>query len=500
VFRPQSYTTGRSRAGSIAAAIVIRSETRHFSRYIPTDAESILGSITDGFFALDAEWRFLYVNKRAERFVQKNATELLGKVIWDVFPEAIGTAFQISYERARNKHSAVSFEAYYPPLAAWFAVKAYPTEYGGLAVYFRDITAEKKTALALRDSEERFRATFEQAPVGIALVDRDGRWLHVNHRLCEILGYTRKELLARNFQEITYLADLPVDLEQMEQTLRGEIHSYAMEKRYFRKGGALVWCHLTVSLVRAADQTPKYFISIIEDISARKEAESMLAGAAHELRLPLSHIKGFVSSLRQADVEWKASTRREFLKQIESEADRLEVLIEDLLERATRARSSARRRRSTIAPRLLVETSLERVRAELKDREIVISVPCDLPNVEVDVPSMERTLANLVHNAHKYSPSNKPVFISARVSDGDSTLEIDIDDCGPGVPMQDRERVFEPFYRRESAAHSSVPGKGLGLAICRSIIRSHAGRIWVEDRPGGGARFVVALPIKTRTK
>src|SRR5262249_32497289 len=87
----------------------------------------------------------------------------------------------------------------------------------------------------VRESEERFRARCEQAPIGIGHVDRVGRWLRVNRRLCEILGYTRTELLARSFQDITFLADLPLQLDQMEQILLGEIHSYEMDKRCLRK-------------------------------------------------------------------------------------------------------------------------------------------------------------------------------------------------------------------------------------------------------------------------
>ena len=497
-------TRSRAAARRLTARLIVissdtrSSDTRAFTCYVPVDAETILASITDGFFALDAEWRFAYLNRQAERLIQHTASEVLGRVIWDVYPEGINSAYQAAYERALAKRTPVTFEAYYPPLATWFAMKAYPTEHGGLAVYFHDVTTEKQTAIALRESEERFRATFEQAPVGIALVDPQGRWLHVNRRLCEILGYSRKELLARRFQEITYLADLPVDLEQMEQTLRGEIRSYDMEKRYLRKGGNLVWCHLTMALVRAPDESPKYFVAIIEDISGRKEAEAVLGGAAHELRLPLSHIKGFVSSLRRRDVSWDAPIRSDFLREIEYESDRLGVLIGDLLERANTGRSGNRRRRVPVSPRGLAYASLERVRSELNGRDVVVDVPEGLPLLAVDEPTMERVLANLIHNAHKYSPLDKPVRVSAHVVK--RMLELCVEDHGLGVPEQDRERVFEPFYRRDPVAQSAIPGKGLGLAICRSIVTAHAGRIWAEDRPGGGARFVVALPFRRSGK
>ncbi|HEY9747754.1 MAG TPA: PAS domain S-box protein [Allocoleopsis sp.] len=134
----------------------------------------------------------------------------------------------------------------------------------------------------LRESEQRFRATFEQAAVGIAHVGLDGRWLRVNQKLCSIVGYDRLELLNSTFQEITYPADLNADLERVQQVLAGIIPTFSMEKRYIRRDGSLIWVNLTVSLVREADR-PKYFISVIEDISERRQAEAKLQESLKKL-------------------------------------------------------------------------------------------------------------------------------------------------------------------------------------------------------------------------
>lgn len=138
---------------------------------------------------------------------------------------------------------------------------------------------QRKLAL-LRESEARFRATFEQAAVGIAHVASDGRWLMVNQRLCEILGYAEEELLGHTFQEITWPEDLDKDLSQVASLLRGEISTYSMEKRYIGKGGRIVWAMLTVSLVRGTQGGSAYFISVIEDIGVRKAAEVKLREGA----------------------------------------------------------------------------------------------------------------------------------------------------------------------------------------------------------------------------
>jgi PAS domain S-box-containing protein len=136
-----------------------------------------------------------------------------------------------------------------------------------------DITERRRIEEVLRESEERFRATFEHAAVGAAQVGIDGRWLRVNRRLCEILGYEREELLEMKFQDITYPEDLDENLEQMRLLLEGDLQTYTTEKRYMKKDGSAVWVNLTVSLVRGTSGEPGYFISVVEDISERKKTE-----------------------------------------------------------------------------------------------------------------------------------------------------------------------------------------------------------------------------------
>ncbi|MDP1683460.1 MAG: EAL domain-containing protein [Burkholderiales bacterium] len=152
-----------------------------------------------------------------------------------------------------------------------------------------DAEVRRRAEHEAKESEERFRATFSQAAVGIAQVAPDGRWLRVNQRLCDIVGYSEAELLGKTFQDITYADDLESDLEYVRQILADEIRTFTMEKRYIRKDGTLVWINLTVSLVRAADGSPKYFISVIEDITRRKATEAQLMHLAthdHLTHLP----------------------------------------------------------------------------------------------------------------------------------------------------------------------------------------------------------------------
>ena len=160
--------------------------------------------------------------------------------------------------------------------------KGKPDEYQGTG---RDITARKAAEDALRESEARFRGIFENAAVGMARVALDGSWLEVNDQLCEITGYTRDELLAKTFQDITHPGDLEADLDYLRKLLAGEISRYSVDKRYIRKDGGIVWIALTVTVQRDALGVPLYFISIVRDITERKEAEEALRESEERFRI-----------------------------------------------------------------------------------------------------------------------------------------------------------------------------------------------------------------------
>jgi diguanylate cyclase (GGDEF)-like protein/PAS domain S-box-containing protein len=166
--------------------------------------------------------------------------------------------------------------------------------------------AQAEAARATVEATKRFAATFEQAAVGIAHVSPDGDFLLVNDRFCEIAGHDRAELIAGGFQQITHPDDLEADLGNLAALTAGEIPHYAMEKRYIRKDGTLVWINLTVSIVRNADGTPDFFVSVIEDISARKEAET---AASQDALTGLPNRRWLLNRL-SAELERQSLTRQ----------------------------------------------------------------------------------------------------------------------------------------------------------------------------------------------
>ena len=182
-------------------------------------------------------------------------------------------------------------------------------------------TARMQVEEKLRQSEQQSRATFNQAAVGIAHVAKNGQWLRVNQKLCDIIGYTSEELIEKSFQDITHPEDLDADIGYVRQVLASEIQTYSMEKRYIHKNGSLVWINLTVSLVRKEDGEPDYFISVIEDIRERKQAEAEIrqltenlerrvSDRTTELSIANEQLRGEIRERQQAQEAMRESEER----------------------------------------------------------------------------------------------------------------------------------------------------------------------------------------------
>jgi two-component system sensor histidine kinase KdpD len=218
---------------------------------------------------------------------------------------------------------------------------------------------------------------------------------------------------------------------------------------------------------------------------------ALLDAVSHDLRTPLASIIGSAGSLRQADVSWSAAEREDFARTIEQEAERLNRIVGNLLDLSRIQGGTLRPARAWHDPALVLRDAAERLRTGRADARITIDVPDDLAPAFIDPVEVDQVVANLVENALKYAGE---VSISAR--DGDGTLEVVVEDSGPGIPSASLPRLFEPFYRAPGA--DAVRGSGLGLAVARGLVQAHGGRIRAENRPEGGARFVFSIPSPPR--
>ena len=233
-----------------------------------------------------------------------------------------------------------------------------------------------------------------------------------------------------------------------------------------------------------------------ERAQVRAETErlrnSLLSSVSHDLRTPLASITGAASTLLENETHLDAGTRRDLLESLHEEADRLNRLVQNLLE-MTRLESGTLQLHTEWHPvEEVVGAALGRFGKALARRAVTTRVPPDLPLVPMDDVLIEQVLINLLDNALKYTPAESPIEVSAE--DGGGVVLIEVADRGPGLPAGEERRIFEKFHRAETAP--SQRGAGLGLAICRGIVHAHGGRIWAENRPGGGVSVRFTLPVK----
>ncbi|MDT8318234.1 MAG: PAS domain S-box protein [bacterium] len=348
----------------------------------------------------------------------------------------------------------------------------------------------------LMDREERFRSTFEQAAVGMAHISKDGHWLYVNKKLCDLVGYSRKELLARTFQEITYPQDLSICAKESDLMLSGEIDRYSAEKRYVRKDGSLLWVDVDISLVRKPTGDPKYFISVIKDVSARKDIEEelsqkkrlvamgeMSAHMAHEIRNPLNSIYMAYQCLydsKEISDEDKGS-----LKVLGAGIERLVSIATDLLDFGR----SDKLYLETFDMSAMVNSAIYDFEDEAgkKGISLVKDLDFSLFHIEADEVKIRQVIINVIKNA--IDAMNEGGVLTVKLERCGERMNITVSDTGAGMCESELQNIFIPFFTTKKN------GTGLGMAIVKHFIELHEGEIAVESKIGEGTSFKISLPF-----
>jgi PAS domain S-box-containing protein len=377
---------------------------------------------------------------------------------------------------------------------------------------------EERTAQALQESESRFRAIFEQAAIGMADSSLDARFIRLNQRFCEIMGYSREELLGLTFREITHPDDLVRDEQLVAQLLSGERSSFAVEKRYLRKDGGVVWANLMLSLLRSASGDPVHFVAVVEDITGQKRAEEerrnlerqllqaqkmesvgrLAGGVAHDFNNHLMVINGYCAML--LDEMGPTDPLREPVEEILLAGHRAAALTRQLL---------AFSRKQVAEPRVI---SLNDVVADARkmlsrligdDVEIITHLDADLGSVVADSSQMNQVLMNLAINARDAMPDGGRIVMETMNTDIDKGYAaqhagveagpyvlLSITDTGAGMTQEVVQHIFDPFFTTKEIG----AGTGLGLSTVYGIVKQAGGWIWVYSEPGKGSTFKVYLP------
>jgi PAS domain S-box-containing protein len=363
----------------------------------------------------------------------------------------------------------------------------------------QDVGGRERAAVALGESERRFRGIFDYAGVGIAFsAFEDGvpRVADVNAAFSAMVGYSLDELRGDDYSLITHPDDIAELAEMGLAVAAGEDH-LARELRCVCKDGSLLWGSLTLSILRDEKGAPSFAIGMLKDITERKEVEQVkdefVSLVGHELRTPLTSIRGSLGLLAGGVMGELPEEAAGMLDTAIASTDRLVRLINDILDIE---RMDSGRADIEVAPVLaseLVEMSIQVVDGMATAADVILRADVEDALVTCDADKIVQVLTNLLGNAIKFSPPGSAVDVTFAGVGEDALFSVG--DCGRGIPPSQIESIFGRFNQVDASDAREKGGTGLGLAIAQRIVEQHGGRIWAESTEGEGSTFRFTLPL-----
>jgi PAS domain S-box-containing protein len=351
----------------------------------------------------------------------------------------------------------------------------------------------------LAHEKRRLDAIIQNSADGVMILDTQCRIRVFNHALEEMTGWAADEALGQPCSRVLALRDRQgKDICEAQCPL---LQTESEEPPYVegdikRPDGSVVTAGITYSPLYDKEGHLVSVIANVRDITRFREAEEMkstfVSVISHELKSPVSIIKGYADTLRREDAQWDTDTLRQGLAVIAEESDRLNRLIDNLLDASRLQASTFKLELSYVQVDKLAEKVMEEFRVQSTEHMFTLDFPADFPAVQGDTERLRQVLANLLSNAIKYSPRGGLIRTGGWADD--DWIYVYVADEGIGIPQSEQEHIFERFYRVESPLSRRTEGTGLGLYLCKEVIEAHGGKIWVQSEPGKGAKFIFKLP------
>ena len=483
----------------------------------------ILGSITDAFMTLDANWRFVFLNEQVEARLGKSRSELIGQNIWDLFPDTVGNEAHRQLHRAMSERISVEYEVFYPSWQRWFADRAYPTADGGLAVYSRDVTDRKLAEETMRNSERQLRLVTDHAPVLITHCDTEGRYKFVNKPYAARFGLHPKDVIGKRIPEVIGREAYATFERRVAEALAGNPVEFEVEIPYAIGGTQFMRCAYAPE---RDGETVIGFVAAIVNITDRRRAEEalkesereqramadllrqqaaemseadrrkdeFLAILAHELRNPLAPIRNGLQVLKLA--KGNAEVTQKSLELMERQLEQMVRLIDDLMDVSRISRGKVELRRARVELAKIIQQAIETSRPliEAKGHDLTIAVPPAPLIVDADVTRLTQVLANLLNNAAKFSEPGGHITLTVERQGSDAVVSVK--DTGVGISSDMLPKVFDLFTQVDRSLEKSQGGLGIGLSLVKGLVELHGGSVDAQSEGHGkGSEFIVRLPV-----
>jgi PAS domain S-box-containing protein len=362
-----------------------------------------------------------------------------------------------------------------------------------------EIKVTERTA-ELKESSEKFRLLTEFSPLGIFLLDKNGKCTYTNPRSHAICGYTFNEALEDGWQKFIHPEDLADLMIKWQQNLIEKTFDIYEEVRYLHKNGTIHYGRMQIAPIFDNENNIKAYVGTVEDITQRYEIEKMkrefISIVSHELRTPLTSIRGSLGLLASGILNSKPEKIQEMLKIASGDTERLVRLVNDILDLERLESHKIKLDKKWCLALNLVQKSIETVSSLSLENNINLFIPENIDNnlqIWADPDRIIQTLVNLISNAIKFSPSDTTITVN--ITGLADKILFSVQDQGRGIPQDKLETVFGKFQQVDASDSREKGGTGLGLAICRNIIQQHSGKIWAESELGKGSTFYFTIPI-----
>ncbi|WP_224997764.1 PAS domain S-box protein [Cesiribacter sp. SM1] len=479
-------------------------EIHQYNKTIRRQAEklnNIMESITDAFFTLDKNWIFTYVNSEFDRILHTNREQLIGKSIWDIFPEELNGEFHRHYSEALETGKSAHFEAYLKHLDVWLQVKAFPSE-EGLSVYFDDVTEKVKSRLEL----ERLSLVASKITNGVVITDADGLIEWVNEGFVALTGYTLPEVAGK--APVSFLTGEETDKIVLERFIEKRMQSkpFHEEMLNYKKSGEKIWLLLEVTPVLNEAGKVSRFITIQSDISYRKEVEESQLQltkdlfnqnrdlqqftyiVSHNLRSPVANAMGLVdilSMISKDSAEFNTSLNflRKSVNQLDTVLRDLNMILSIRDKRDTIDRES-------IPLALVCQQAISDLSEPLHACGAEVKMGIDESiNVQGDKAYIYSIFHNLLSNAIKYRASGRSLVVNIECMSNTGTgTTISLSDNGSGF---DTESAGDKVFKLYKRFHANSDGRGIGLFLVKTHLDAMGGHIEVTSEVNVGTRFLI---------
>ncbi len=359
----------------------------------------------------------------------------------------------------------------------------------------------------LETERSRLETIIENSAHGIMILGADRHVLVINQALAAMLGMPPEAALDKPCDEVLNLSNVQGDdfcQSEPVPTFANEVSLHS-EGELMRPGGGRLVVSLTYTPLYDDEGKVVNIVVNVHDITRFREEEEMKSTFAsiisHELKTPVALIKGYAQTLARPDAQWDAETARQSLQIIEEEADRLEGLINNMLDVSRIQAGGLRLDFDDVDLQTLIRKVVEAYRTQTDHHQIELDFPHPLPPVRGDEERLRQVFTNLLGNAIKYSPAGGVIRLggwqeSDREAQGEQRVVLYVADQGIGIPQEELSKIFDRFYRVDSTMRRTTAGAGVGLYLAKAIVEAHTGQLWVTSEPRKGTTFFIALPVE----